>query len=149
MLVYTKRCRHCNSSYQYQASGGGCDRDTNDDRYCPECMTAINTALARIDVKCHPEFLPVLPTLPFAAATVEEFDRELAKKKAEDTLNPYHLNVRRVSYGTPGVIEEDLEIRGVNYRKLVDTVTGEVLLTAQYEVSGPITQNERVVTGLW
>jgi len=112
-------------------------------------VKVIHEALKAAPVKYHQEFLPILPTLPPLAATIEEFDRELAKKKAEEALNPYHLNVHRVSYGTPGVIEEDLEIRGVSYRKLIDTVTGDILLTAQYEVAGPPLQKDGVVTGLW
>jgi hypothetical protein len=34
-MHYIKRCRHCNITYNYQASGEGCNRDENDDRFCP------------------------------------------------------------------------------------------------------------------
>lgn len=132
-----RRCWHCKTYYYYQSSGAGCGDAENDDRYCPACMAAINKALSGIDVKFHSEFLPVLPDLPRDAATMEEFEKKLDEKKLEDAKNPLHLDVRRVTWGTPGVIDDELVIRGVTYRRLVDTVTGDKLLTAEYEVTGP------------
>lgn len=45
MDVRIHRCRFCNKEYHYQASGEGCHEPTNDERYCPRCMTIINQAL--------------------------------------------------------------------------------------------------------
>jgi hypothetical protein len=111
-------------------------------------MAAINQALSKIDIKYHSEFLPVLPMLPRNAATMEEFDKTLEEKKKEDAKNPYFLDVRRVTWGTPGIHEDELAIRGVNYRKLVDTVTGDSILTVEYEVSGPPHERGEVI-GTW
>lgn len=69
MLFEHKRCIHCNSEYEYQASGDGCLDDLNDKDYCPECKKAIIAALAIIPKKFRgmwksesfsPEFLKEL-----------------------------------------------------------------------------------------
>jgi phage FluMu protein Com len=51
MMHYTKRCRHCNTVYAFQASGEGCFHKLNDETYCPDCMKVINEALKLVSKK--------------------------------------------------------------------------------------------------
>jgi rubredoxin len=57
MTHYTKRCVHCKTTYTYQGSGEGCFRPLNDDRYCPDCKTAIVKALESIPKKFDKVFI--------------------------------------------------------------------------------------------
>lgn len=45
------RCSHCKIIYNYQPSGEGCDRETNDSVYCPDCMRVIIDALSKVPEK--------------------------------------------------------------------------------------------------
>ena len=56
MLFETRRCKHCQSSYNYQASGEGCFREENDGDYCPDCMMLINEALKSVPRKYCPKY---------------------------------------------------------------------------------------------
>lgn len=51
MRHYTKRCRHCNTVYAFQASGEGCFHKLNDETYCPDCKKVINEALKGVPQK--------------------------------------------------------------------------------------------------
>ncbi len=136
MLVYTKRCHHCNRQYQYQASGSSHiyeDMRLNDDRYCPDCMKVIITALEKVPVKFHSEYLPILPGLPYKAPTIEELDAEKQKRKDED---PYFLEFVPVTF-MRGVSARDYTHKGVNYRKYYSSEHPEIasILTAEYEIN--------------
>lgn len=56
MIVESKRCVHCHSIYPYIRSGEGCLSSINDDKYCPECKSAILKALDNIPVKIGKKF---------------------------------------------------------------------------------------------
>ena len=51
MILEFKRCRHCGSEYEYQASGYACRSPNNDKDYCPECMKIILEVLNKQPVK--------------------------------------------------------------------------------------------------
>jgi phage FluMu protein Com len=51
MMHYTKRCKHCNTVYSWQASGEGCFHELNDEKYCPDCKRVINEALKLVPKK--------------------------------------------------------------------------------------------------
>jgi len=51
MMHYTKRCKHCNTVYAWQASGEGCFHELNDETYCPDCKKVINEALKLVPKK--------------------------------------------------------------------------------------------------
>jgi hypothetical protein len=57
MTHYTKRCKHCKSTYTYQGSGDGCFRPMNDDTYCPVCKAVIIEALKTIPKKFDSVFV--------------------------------------------------------------------------------------------
>lgn len=52
-----KYCIHCGIRYLYQASGYGCHRAENNDKYCPECTTAINETLKKMPIKVKKRFI--------------------------------------------------------------------------------------------
>lgn len=51
MILELTRCEHCGIVYKYQASGHGCFRPENHQRYCPECAMAVHEALKPISIK--------------------------------------------------------------------------------------------------
>ena len=59
MLLEFKRCRHCGSEYEYQASGCGCRNPNNDKDYCPECMKIILEALNNQPVKFTKRYMEI------------------------------------------------------------------------------------------
>lgn len=59
MLLEFKRCRHCGSEYEYQASGCGCRSPNNDKDYCPECMKIILEVLNKQPVKFTKRYMEI------------------------------------------------------------------------------------------
>jgi hypothetical protein len=130
MTERSVRCIHCSTRYLYQTSGHGCNSDLNNSRYCPECMIVIGKALQSVSVKFYAEWLPILPNVPPNPITLEQFKIALAEKEAKEIIHSVPFLI-----GTLGVTARDLEVDGINYRRLIDTTTKEELLLVQYEVN--------------
>lgn len=86
MMHITKRCRHCNTVYSFQASGEGCFHELNDETYCPDCKKVVNEALKSIPQKYKSVFVE----------TDEVTYDYLKEKRAEQDKNNNGLCMRRV-----------------------------------------------------
>lgn len=51
-----RRCVHCGRRYAFQASGGGCFEETNDDAYCKSCKRVILDALKEVPQKTERDY---------------------------------------------------------------------------------------------
>lgn len=83
MIKRMTRCRHCQKPYNYQASGFGCGRKENDDRYCPDCMSIINYVLEGIPRKREKRIVVT------NEITKKEFLRHLSEKRQKEKDSPY------------------------------------------------------------
>jgi hypothetical protein len=54
----TLRCNHCRIIYSYYSSTYGFEAAHNSDRYCPDCMEAIENVLESIPIKFEKRFIP-------------------------------------------------------------------------------------------
>lgn len=105
-MHYTKRCWHCKSTYQYQASGEGCHNPINDDTYCPECKSVILEALVNVPRKFEQKWVETDEVT---------YDYLLEKRKIQDE-KAGGLCTRRV------------------YCSLFDTTTGEAEKNDAFDV---------------
>ena len=69
----TKRCGHCQSPYEFQASGHGCLDEPNDDRYCHQCWFAVSRALSDVPRKYESEWVD---TADYTAAQLAAIERD-------------------------------------------------------------------------
>lgn len=59
MRLVIKRCKHCGQEYSYQMSGEGCHDKYNNKDYCPTCYEVMMTALEKVPIKYHPQYVEV------------------------------------------------------------------------------------------
>jgi len=140
MTHITKRCKHCNTVYGYQASGTGCDNKDNDPIYCPDCMHIINNVLLKVPIKFERK------TLPTKEVTIEEFKTKYADyRKKLEAENPLASIIQRVTFGPNNFEYKYMDINNVDYILITNKTTGEELLEVEYE------QNckTKELTGLW
>lgn len=82
MTHYTHRCKHCGTKYTFQGSGEGCHEPTNNRKYCPVCITAINDALAKLPKLSVQKWVP---------------SPDISKKMAETILRVDHWRRKYIS----------------------------------------------------
>lgn len=99
MMHYTKRCIHCKSTYQYQASGNGCHDPINDDTYCPGCKGFILESLKNVPKKFDQKWVETDEVT---------YDYLLEKRKIQDIKNS-GLCTRRVYFSLRNIVTGESE----------------------------------------
>jgi len=80
------RCKHCYKSYSYCTYGNGPDYGTEEGcsmEYCGECQTAINKALAKIEVKYKPKYKEIMPSLGLDKIMADIKEKVLKERENE------------------------------------------------------------------
>ena len=139
-----KRCDHCKVSYAYQSSGHGCHHPDNDDRYCPDCMHAINEVLKTIPVKKRDVWLPLSPKWFSGELKIQKAKEILKEQEKKNSKNPFFLLFHELT-GYRNISWRRFEHLGVQFRLVTNKDTKEELLETRYEED--IETNE--IGGTW
>lgn len=89
---HMKRCVHCQVVYAYQASGSGCGRAENDDRYCPDCQGVVLEALKAIPLRMQ-QFTQVVTDQEEIKRVIAQHKR-LSAKPPPDSMFPKMRQIR-------------------------------------------------------